>query len=43
MEEEETELSFNIVRNYPTERKFILLKPISSSFRDTLNRIFGRR
>jgi|YNPNPStandDraft_1061719.scaffolds.fasta_scaffold113773_3 hypothetical protein len=39
----ENELSFNIVKNYPTERRYILLKPISNSLADTFKRILGKR
>ncbi len=41
--EAENELSFNIVKNYPTERRYILLKPISNSFAETLKRVLGKR
>ena len=40
--DKEDDLTFNMVKNYPTERRYIRLKEISSSFMDNLKRIFGR-
>ncbi len=40
---EEEKMSFNIVKNYPTERKYILVKPFGSTLRDTLRRLLLRR
>ena len=42
MDEEQDELNFNITKNYPTERRYIRLKELSSSFMDNLRRIMGR-
>ena len=42
MEEESDEITFNIVKNYPTERRYIRLKELSSSFMDNFKRVFGR-
>ncbi len=42
MEKDENNLSFDMVKNHPTERRYILLKPISSSFMDSLKRVLGR-
>lgn len=40
--EKEDSLTFNIVKNYPTERRYIRLRELSSSFMDNLKRIIGR-
>lgn len=40
---ENQEISFNAIKNYPIERRYILLKPISNSVKDTFRRILGRR
>ena len=42
MMEEKEELTFNMVKNYPTERRYVRLKEMSSSFMDNLKRIIGR-
>ena len=39
---EEDNMTFNIIRNYPTERRYLMLKEISNSFMDNLRRILGK-
>ncbi len=41
--EDEEKMTFDMVRNYPTERRFIRLKPISNSIKDTLKRLLSGR
>jgi len=40
---EEQDMNFNIAKNYPTERKYIIIKPLGNTFRDTLARLLLRR
>ena len=42
MMDEPDEITFNIVKNYPTERRYLRLKELSSSFMDNFKRVFGR-
>ena len=35
----EDELNFAVVQNYPTERKFLIKKPLKKSFKDSLKEL----
>jgi hypothetical protein len=37
------EYSFEFVKNYPTERRFIITKPMTKSIFDSIGRMLGTR
>ncbi len=40
---DENQMSFNIVKNHPTERKYIIVKPLGNTLGDALRRLLLRR
>lgn len=41
--EEDGQMNFNITKNHPTERRYVLVKPLGNTFQDNLRRLLFRR